>query len=91
MISQTHYARYLFQTPQGQAYTGDFPQKRKQRYALGDTVEVFYNPQNPQQNCTMRRLEEDRHIHIMFRVLFGAMLVVGLGAVALFFCFNFLQ
>ncbi len=85
MISEAHYARYSFKTPQGQTYTGDFPQKRKKMYAVGDAVEVFYNPKNPQQNCTPRQLEEDAATRWIFIILFGVVIAVVLVFAFLFF------
>ena len=79
---ESPHAVYSFVAADGHTYTGDFAQKRKSMYGRGDSVTVYYDPQNPQSNCTPRQLEEDVATRRLFLSLF-ALVAVLCAAMAL--------
>ena len=71
------WCQYQFKVPErAEAYTGSTTLQTTQTYTAGDTVTVYYNPENP---ATQSSLEADDK-----RVLGGVLLAVGIVSVLAF-------
>lgn len=75
--TEKEYVLYSFSTEENRSFTGDFSQRRKNPWQLGDKVIVYYNPLNPQENCTQRNIEEERLFNTLFLagIIFMAVVV----------------
>lgn len=74
---EVDYAKYSFEV-NGKTYTGDFAQSKKQFYQIGDEIEVFYDINNPNINCTHRQINEDKNTNRLFVFLLTFMALITL-------------
>lgn len=73
-------ARYSFETESGKSCSGSFCQHKKRFYQVGDKIDVYYRPDIPAENCTLRHIEEDKKTERLFIILFAVMTAVTFAA-----------
>lgn len=71
----------------GKQYTGEFVQDKKNFYHLGDIIAVYYNKNNPSENCTDRHIEEAAKIKRVYKIIISVIAVITLG-LAIWFAFS---
>lgn len=71
----------------GKQYTGEFVQDKKNFYHLGDIIAVYYNKNNPSENCTDRHIEEAAKINCAYKIIISIIAAVTLGF-AIWFAFS---
>ena len=69
-------ADYCF-SHERQDYKGEFVRDKKQFYQLGDTITVYYNRNNPAENCTDRHIEEGTKINRMLLIFISSLAVLS--------------
>ncbi|MDO4332520.1 MAG: DUF3592 domain-containing protein [Eubacteriales bacterium] len=76
--TEKEYAQYSFLTEENRTFTGEFSQRRKNPFPLESKVKVYYNPLNPEENCTQDNIKEEHLFHILFLagIIFMAIVIV---------------